>query len=147
MHSGKYHVGLMLTSILALFAAFAAPASWATAPPLPVTIVLHDHGFGFRNIGFRATRIKLDVKNEGRRKHALAIVGTDRGDDQLQVITKVLRPGASTQLTLRLPPGDYKIYSPVDHDSAHGLSAPMKFTEPSPLGSDGAEMDRVFYNY
>lgn len=146
MHSSKSKVSLALSSILVFSAVVAAPASWATAPPLPVTIVLHDHGFGFRNIGFRATRVKLDIKNDGRHKHALAIVGTDHGDS-LEVATKVLKPGASTQLTLRLPPGNYEMYSPVDHDRAHGLAVRMKFTEPSPLGSDGAEMDRVFYNY
>ncbi len=134
----------ILSGLLGLTAA--APVALAKAPPLPVTIVLHDHGFAFRNIGIRATRIRLDVKNDGHRKHALAIQGLGQGDD-LEIVTHVLAPGASTALTLRLPPGRYTIFSPVDHDRSHGLTARMRFTEPSPAGSDGAEMDRVFYDY
>ncbi|HYW76545.1 MAG TPA: cupredoxin domain-containing protein [Gammaproteobacteria bacterium] len=147
MLASKWKVSAALTSLLALAAVAAAPGAWArAAPPLPVTIVLHDHGFSFRNIGFRATRVKLDVKNDGQHKHALAILGTGPSD-ALEIITPVLKPGASTYLTLKLPPGPYKIFSPVDHDRAHGFVAQMRYTEPSPAGSDGAEMDRVFYNY
>jgi hypothetical protein len=35
--------------------------------------------------------------------------------------------------------------SPVDHDRAHGLTVQMKMM--APTLPDGAEMDRVFYNY
>ena len=146
MRCSKSTAVLTATILSGLLGLAAAPVALAKAPPLPVTIVLHDHGFAFRNIGIRATRIRLDVKNGGHHRHALAIKGLGHGDD-LEIVTHTLAPGASTVLTLRLPPGRYSIFSPVDHDRSHGLTARMRFTEPSPAGSDGAEMDRVFYDY
>lgn len=113
---------------------------------LPVKIALTDGGFWFHNIGVRASAIDLEVSNQGKRKHALAIVARDQ-PRPLAVETRVLAPGASTELVLRLPPGQYEMFSPVDHDRDRGLAAPLKIVSPSPESRAGAEMNRIFYNY
>lgn len=128
-----------------LVAAAAAVAPVAVAKPLPATIVLHDRGFGFRDIGFRSKQVALTVVNHGDRPHALAIASDVSRSGTPIERTPALSPGQSTRLTFALPPGQYRIYSPLDHDRAHGLSAPM--TVMSPGGKGGAEMNRVFYNF
>jgi hypothetical protein len=118
--------------------------SGAGAAPLSVRIRLGDHGFRFRNIGFRASRVRLKVINQGHEPHAVAV--SKSGPDQAVLTqTGTLRPGQSATVVLSIPPGDYRLFSPVDHDSAHGLTAQMKMM--APTLPNGAEMDRVFYNY
>jgi Cupredoxin-like domain len=130
-------VALVVASAVAL----AAPA--AVARPLHATIVLHDGGFAFRDIGFRSRTVELTVVNRGDRPHALAIASSPGGTPIKQ--TQTLAPGQSTRLSLALPPGDYRIYSPLDHDREHGMSAPMTMMSPGVKG--GGEMNRVFYNF
>jgi hypothetical protein len=129
---------------LAVIPAVVLGAPVAVAKPLPATIVLHDGGFGFRDIGFRSKRVALTVVNRGDRPHALAIASDARSGTPIEW-TPALKPGQSTHLSFALPPGRYRIHSPLDHDRAHGLSAPM--TVMSPGGKVGAEMNRVFYNF
>jgi hypothetical protein len=129
---------------LAVVPAGVLGAPVAVAKPLPATIVLHDGGFGFRDIGFRSKRVALTVVNRGDRPHALAIASDARSGTPIER-TPALGPGQSTHLSFALPPGEYRIYSPLDHDRAHGLSAPM--TVMSPGGKGDAEMNRVFYNF
>ncbi len=129
---------------LAIFSTPVLGAPSAVAKPLPATVVLHDGGFGFRDIGFRSNRVALTVVNRGDRPHALAIASDTRSGTPIER-TPALEPGQSTHLSFALPPGRYRIYSPLDHDRSHGLSAPM--TMMSPGGKGGAEMNRVFYNF
>jgi len=132
--------------IVAVGYVVAATAS-ATAPavaPLSVHIRLSDYGLGFRTIGFRASRVRLTVTNQGSKPHALAVTKSG-SDEPVLKQTRSLAPGQSAQLVLSVPPGNYRMFSPVDHDSSHGLTAPMKMI--APTLPDGAEMDRVFYNY
>lgn len=114
------------------------------AAPLSAQIRLGDHGFHFRSIGFRASRVQLTVTNAGSKPHALAVskLGPDK---PVLAETKTLQPGQSQKLVLSVPPGSYRLFSPVDHDRAHGLTVQMKMM--APTLPDGAEMDRVFYNY
>ena len=140
-------VGVFIRSMIGaalLTAALIVAGRASDETPLPVRIVLHDGGFGFRNIGFRALDVRLTVVNRGTRPHALEI---SRRQGGAVAKTKQLKPGAQAKLTLALHPGNYRMFSPVDHDRAHGLSAPLKVLAPSPQGIGGAEMDRVFYNY
>lgn len=122
--------------------AMAAPGSFS------IDIALHDHGFGFRNIGIRAAKVRLDVTNRGKHNHDLAVArGGTTGSARPNAIvaTKTLAPGQSATLTLKLKPGRYRLYSKVDDDRAQGLSAPLLVM--APTLSDGAEMSRAFYNY
>lgn len=138
----SWPLGLALATALA---AACAPA-YARVESVPVTIVLGDHGFGFRDIGFRAPSVDLKVENHGKRKHALAIEGHDEAGT-IRIATAPIPPGGTARISFTLPPGTYRLYSPLDHDRAHGLSAPMEYMTPSPGNSSGAEMNRVFYNY
>ncbi len=121
----------------------------ASAPtPFSIHIAVNDHGFGFRNIGIRAAKVRLYVVNRGKHRHDLAVArrGTT-GSKGSSVIaaTKSLSPGQSAELTLKLRPGHYRLFSKLDHDRRHGLSAPLAMMAPTLKG--GAEMNRVFYNY
>ena len=133
----------IMIGAVSLIAALILTGSAAGAAPLPVRIVLRDNGFGFRNIAFRAKRVRLTVVNRGTQLHALEI---SRAQGAVAK-TKELRPGEQVKLALALHPGNYRMFSPVDHDRAHGLSAPLKIIAPSPKGIGGAEMNRVFYDY
>lgn len=128
----------------AALAAATVLASPAAAAPVRMIIALHDSGFGFRNVAIRATRARLTVVNRGHRPHALAV---SRRGGAAMAKTGRLEPGQRAQLSLALEPGRYRLFSPLDHDSAHGLSAPLDVIRPSPQGVGGAEMNRVFYNY
>jgi len=130
---------------LAIIPGMALGGPVAVAKPLPATIILHDGGFGFRDIGFRSKRVALTVVNRGRRLHALAIASAASPSRTPIERTPTLSPGQSTHLSFALPPGQYRIYSPLDHDRAHGLSAPMTVMSPGVKG--GAEMNRIFYNF
>ena len=128
----------------ALFACGAA----AAPGPLTVHIALHDHGFGFRNIGIRAAQVRLEVAIRGHKRHDLVLSRAGhKGAGQAHAIasTRPLKPGQSTTLMVKLKPGRYRIYSKLDHDGAQGLSAPLVVMAPSVKG--GAEMSRVFYNF
>ena len=130
---------------LVVASAVALAASAAVARPLPATIVLHDGGFAFRDIGFRSRTVELTVVNRGDRPHALAIASASSPGRTPIKQTQTLAPGHSTRLSLALPPGNYRIYSPLDHDRQHGISAPMTMMSPGVKG--GEEMNRVFYNF
>lgn len=135
---------------MAALAGAALMASGAAAAPGPLTvhIALHDHGFGFRNIGIRAAKVRLDVVNRGQHRHDLAVArrnASGSGPSHSILATKALAPGQAVSVTLKLKPGHYRLYSKLDHDRAHGLSAPLVVMSPSLKG--GAEMSRAFYNF
>ena len=134
--------------LLAALAGAALIAGSAAAAPLSVHITLNDHGFGFRNIGIRAAKVRLKIANHGQHRHDLVVAraGTN-GSAKSNAITstKPLAPGQTATLTLQLKPGHYRLFSKLDHDRAHGLSAPLVVMAPSVKG--GAEMNRAFYNY
>jgi hypothetical protein len=134
--AAKLRIAFVLTAVMA------SPV--AVGRPLPATVVLHDHGFAFRDIGFRSKAVQLTVVNRGKQPHALAIVSASSPGTPIKR-TQALSPGQSTQLSFSLPPGNYRMYSPLDRDRARGLSAPMKVMSPGVKG--GAEMNRVFYNF
>ena len=119
----------------------AAPV--AQAKPLPVTITLGNHGFGFRDIGFRTKSVRLEVRNRGRTPHGVAIYREPGG--RRVAGTGAITPGGSKTISFSLPPGRYRMASPVDHDAAHGFSAKMRILSPGVKG--GGEMNRVFYDY
>ncbi len=135
----------MRVVVLVALPAAVLGAPLAVAKPLPATIVLNDGGFDFRDIGFRSKQVTLTIVNHGDRPHALAIAPASSPGGTPIERTAPLSPGQSTRLIFALPPGKYRIYSPLDHDRAHGLSAPM--TVMSPGAQAGAEMNRVFYNF
>ncbi|MEJ2377987.1 MAG: cupredoxin domain-containing protein [Pseudolabrys sp.] len=146
----RLKIGVFVRSMIAA-AAFTAALTLAgraligkaaSAAPLPVTIVLRDNGFGFSNIGFRADHVRLTVVNKGTRPHALEISGGKGAVAK----SKRLKPGQTAKLSLSLRPGNYRLFSPVDHDRADGLSVPLKVMTPS-WSNGGAEMNRVFYDY
>jgi uncharacterized cupredoxin-like copper-binding protein len=141
---------MKLRTLLIALASAASISGGATAAPRPFSlhIALHDHGFGFRNMGIRAAKVRLHVTNRGQHRHDLAVArrGTI-GSRQSSVVvtTRSLAPGQTETLTLKLKPGRYRLYSKVDHDRAHGLSAPLVVM--APTLRDGAEMSRAFYNF
>jgi Cupredoxin-like domain len=137
--------GLVVNMLIAGAIGIALTTGASAAAPLPVRIVLHDHGFGFHNIGFRANKVRLTVINRGKRPHGLAIGAAEPSSAGTFARTKLLAPGQSTKISLSLHPGNYRMFSPVDHDRQHGLSVPLKVMSPTP--KQGAETDRVFYDY
>lgn len=118
-------------------------AAAIVAKPLPVSIKLSDSGFGFRNVAFRAPVVRLDIVNEGTKEYGLAIVGTGRPTQDVEIEAAPLASRQSTELTLRLSTGNYEIFSPVDYDRARTGGA----DEVPPVGAGRTEMNRVFYNY
>ncbi|HZZ60508.1 MAG TPA: hypothetical protein VFE63_04955 [Roseiarcus sp.] len=132
-------------AFLSVLSAAAPGAPVAAAKPLPATIVLHDGGFDFRDIGFRSGDVDLTIVNRGERPHALAIASGSSPAGTPIERTGALSPGQTTHLSLALPQDRYRIYSPLGHDRQHGLSASMIVM--SPEGKGGAEMNRVFYNF
>jgi hypothetical protein len=97
-------------------------AQW---PPHPFSlhIALHDHGFGFRNIGIRAAAVRLQVVNRGKHWHDLAVARrgtTGSKRSSIIVATRSLAPGQTATLMLTLKPGRYRLYSKFDDDRAHG---------------------------
>ena len=118
----------------------------AARKPFSVHIDMTDHGFGFRNIGIRASKVRLRIENTGKHRHDVAIgrAGSQSGKHAI-VSTKPLAPGQKAMLTAKLKPGRYRLYSKLDHDSAHGLSVPLVVMAPSVKG--GGEMSRAFYNF
>lgn len=143
---------VVAATLLGAVAAVAAAPDRAVAKELneintvPVTITIRDGGFGFDNIGFRVKTADVTVVNKGSKKHALAIsVASGPNAGKIIAKTKILSPGQSAKLTLTLSPGNYRMFSPVDHDRNHGLAVAMKFQSPSFSG--GSEMNRVFYDY
>lgn len=141
----KYSTTVSISAAaIGLMIAAAASATTPPAAPLSARIRLGDHGFHFRSIGFRASSVQLTVTNRGSKPHALA-VSKPGLDKPVLAATKTLQPGQSQKLVLAIPPGSYRLFSPVDHDRTHGLTVQMKMM--APTLPDGAEMDRVFYNY
>ena len=105
------------------------------AKPLPATIVLHDRGFDFRDIGFRSNEVDLTIVNRGERPHALAIASGSSPAGTPIERTGALPPGQTTHLSFALPPGQYRLYSPLGHDRQHELSAPMIVMSPGGKGA------------
>lgn len=132
--------------VAALGSVLAAPilaAPVAQAKPLPVRITLTGHGFGFRDIGFRTKSVRLEVRNRGSVPHGIAIYREPGG--KRVAGTGAIKPGGSKTISFTLPPGRYRMASPVDHDAAHGFLAKMRILSPGVKG--GGEMNRVFYDY
>ncbi len=130
---------MRLRTLPAALAAVALISGGAIAAPGPfsVHIALHDHGFGFRNIGIRAAKVRLEVTNRGEHKHDLAVASRGTaGSARPRVVaaTRLLAPGQTAMLKLKLKPGRYRLFSKYDDDRAQGLSAP--------LARDGADAER-----
>lgn len=115
----------------------------AQARPLPVTITLTAGGFSFRDIAFRTRSVRLEVRNDGGAPHGVAIYREPGGTRVAD--TGAIAPGSEKTISFTLPPGRYRMASPVDHDAAHGFSVPMRILSPGVKG--GGEMNRVFYDY
>jgi len=78
-----------------------------------------------RNV--RVTRgglIAFQATNDGQQPHALAVIGPAG-----QVRTQTLAPGERTTVEVRLPPGTYKWYCPVDDHEARGMVGRVRVAE------------------
>ena len=72
----------------------------------------------------RSGVIAFEVTNDGQSLHALAIVGPAG-----QARTQTLRPGERTTVEVRLPPGTYKWYCPVDGHERRGMVGRVRVAE------------------
>jgi plastocyanin len=72
----------------------------------------------------RSGLVAFEVTNDGESLHALAIVGPAG-----QTRTQTLRPGERTTVEVRLPPGTYKWYCPVDDHERRGMVGRVRVAE------------------
>ncbi|HEY0346377.1 MAG TPA: hypothetical protein VGC59_17125 [Solirubrobacteraceae bacterium] len=72
----------------------------------------------------RSGLIAFEATNDGESLHALAIVGPAG-----QARTQTLRPGERTTVEVRLPPGTYKWYCPLDGHERRGMVGRVRVAE------------------
>jgi uncharacterized cupredoxin-like copper-binding protein len=72
----------------------------------------------------RGGRIAFEATNDGQSLHALAVIGPAG-----QARTQTLRPGERTTVEVRLPPGTYKWYCPVDDHERRGMVGRVRVAE------------------
>ena len=72
----------------------------------------------------RGGLVAFEVTNDGESPHALAVVGPAG-----QARTQTLRPGERTIVEVRLPPGTYKWYCPVDDHERRGMVGRVRVAE------------------
>jgi plastocyanin len=72
----------------------------------------------------RGGLIAFEATNDGQALHALAVVGPAG-----QARTQTLKPGERTTVEVRLPPGTYKWYCPVDDHERRGMVGRVRVAE------------------
>jgi plastocyanin len=72
----------------------------------------------------RSGLIAFEATNDGQSLHALAVVSPSG-----QARTQTLRPGERTTVEVRLPPGTYKWYCPVDDHERRGMVGRVRVAE------------------
>jgi plastocyanin len=72
----------------------------------------------------RGGLIAFEATNDGQSLHALAVIGPAG-----QARTQTLRPGERTTVEVRLPPGTYKWYCPVDDHEHRGMVGRVRVAE------------------
>jgi uncharacterized cupredoxin-like copper-binding protein len=72
----------------------------------------------------RSGLIAFEATNDGQSLHALAVIGPAG-----QARTQTLRPGERTTVEVRLPPGTYKWYCPVDDHERRGMVGRVRVAE------------------
>ncbi|MEA2155635.1 MAG: hypothetical protein QOE11_1775 [Solirubrobacteraceae bacterium] len=72
----------------------------------------------------RSGLIAFEATNDGLSAHALAVVGPAG-----QARTQTLKPGERTTVEVRLPPGTYKWYCPVDDHERRGMVGRVRVAE------------------
>ena len=72
----------------------------------------------------RGGLIAFEVTNDGESPNALAVIGPAG-----QARTQTLRPGERTIVEVRLPPGTYKWYCPVDDHERRGMVGRVRVAE------------------
>jgi plastocyanin len=98
--------------------------TFGTAADATVPVSLMDFRLP-RNVRVpRSGLIAFEATNDGQSRHALAVVGPAG-----QVRTQTLRPGERTTVEVRLPPGTYKWYCPVDDHERRGMVGRVRVAE------------------
>jgi hypothetical protein len=98
--------------------------TFGTAADATVPVSLTDFRLP-RNVRVpRSGLIGFEATNDGQSRHALAVVGPAG-----QVRTQTLRPGERTTVEVRLPPGTYKWYCPVDDHERRGMVGRVRVAE------------------
>jgi len=72
----------------------------------------------------RGGLVAFEATNDGQSLHALAVIGPAG-----QARTQTLRPGERTTVEVRLPPGTYKWYCPVDDHERRGMVGRVRVAE------------------
>jgi hypothetical protein len=72
----------------------------------------------------RSGLIAFETTNDGESPHALAVIGPAG-----QARTQTLQPGERTIVEVRLPPGTYKWYCPVDAHERRGMVGRVRVAE------------------
>lgn len=112
-------VRLLLLAVLALAAAAAGCArdDVHSASNGQATVAMTEYRLAPQRIQAVPGRLRLTVLNRGRDAHRLAI-GEARSALR---VTPVIPPGGRAVLVLTLPPGTYRMFSPVGSDDTLGL--------------------------
>jgi uncharacterized cupredoxin-like copper-binding protein len=93
-----------------------AEETTTTAGPQGVTVQVTEREFkiALASTELKAGTVTFEVKNVGKVQHDLAIVG-------MKEKTKLISPGASSNLTVTLKPGTYELYCSVPGHKAAGM--------------------------
>ncbi len=112
-------VRLLLLAVLALAAAAGGCArdDVRSAANGRATVALTEYRLTPQRIQAAPGRLRLTVVNRGRDAHRLAI-GEARSALR---VTPVIPPGGRAVLVVTLPPGTYRMFSPVGSDDTLGL--------------------------
>jgi uncharacterized cupredoxin-like copper-binding protein len=69
--------------------------------------------------------VTIDASNDGKVTHSIEVEGAPAGDSRLKAD---LSPGQSGKLTVKLPPGNYEWYCPIDGHKDLGMKGEIKVT-------------------
>lgn len=107
-----------------------ASSSMSSVKGTKVNASLKDFTIGLSTHNFKAGDYTFVAKNNGPHQHSLEVEGPG-----VEKRIKVLDPGQSANLVVKLKSGTYKVYCPVDHHQDLGMKQMIKVGAGSSSGS------------
>jgi uncharacterized cupredoxin-like copper-binding protein len=90
-----------------------------------VKVTMKDGDLGFKEMTVKG-ETRFNIENAGTNDHAFEIEG-EIGGQEFEVASRVLKPGQSSVVIVKLPPGTYDAYCPVDDHREKGMAAKLTF--------------------
>ena len=88
-----------------------------------VKVSMKDGDLGFKEMTIKG-ETRFNIENAGTRDHAFEIEG-EIGGQEFEISSRVLKPGQNTVFIVKLPPGTYDAYCPVDDHREKGMAAKL----------------------